>query len=216
MVVAYQRGRRGGAFLFGLYCFVGMSTDVIQAWIAETRARAVGGCCFVVQSASDIALWQVLAIAALVLGVVFAHRTRTLSRTAATILEAAGAYSLGSLPLALTFQIDPRWLPFEAVHAPTEIHASIVLLQSVLAGLVVACRGTRSLRLPAAAGLIAGVGLLTVLFDDLSTLVRVPLYGWTYWPQSSVLVPAAGAALVLLVALARRAFTAVSARSQAI
>lgn len=206
MVVAVQRGGRSAAFVFAVYCVVGMGLDVIQTWIAEESARMNGGCCFVVQSTAQVALWQLPAIAGLALAPTIANRLRAMSRPAHTILEAAGIYSLASLPVfTMMIFVDPGVAPFEAVHAPVALHASIVILQGLLAGLVVAYRGTNSLRMPVAAGLVAIVGLLTVLFDDLSTLIKVPLYGWTYWPQSIVLVPAASAALVVLVLLARRA-----------
>lgn len=205
MAAAMGVGGRRAAAIFAVYCAIGMVTDVAQAWFEEQRVRSLGDCCYVLRSATEVALWQTLTIAGLVIGGRLTSRLPTWSVHTRAALESAGAYALASLPMLVVFPVyDPRVTPFLVWQAPEEWHVAIVVVQSALAGLVLAYRSTKVSALVAAAA-IGLIGFVTVAFADLSTWLHVPLHGWTYWPQSLVLVPLAGAAIALIMLAGRLA-----------
>jgi|GEM_PF-6363212 len=203
MVLARCFGGRRGAALFAVYCLAGTVADTAQAWIREEQARGAG-CCIVIAPTIEVALWQVPALAGLILGLRLRPPLFATNRAAQVTLEAAGVYALASLPVVFQIPLyDPRVLPFEITHL--EWHVPVVLIASACAALVMALRRPPGLGPLRAASLMATIGLLTVAFDDLSTWLHVPLHGWTYSPQSLVLVPLASAGIALMFLAASRA-----------
>jgi hypothetical protein len=206
MAVARALGAGRSAALFALYCLIAVVMDTAQAWLDEQRVRNLGSCCFVVRSTTEVALWQGLTVMGLVLGLAVAPRLPKWSERVRGALEAAGVYALASLPILFLFPVyDPRAAPFLVLQAQQEWHGAVVIGQSALAGVVLASRRSTDVGALAAASAVALIGFLTVAFADLSTWLHVPLHGWTYWPQSLVVVPLTGAVVTLL-------FVAVAAR----
>jgi hypothetical protein len=204
MAVAKTLGAGRAAALFALYCLLGILMTTAQAWLEEERVRGAGSCCFVVRSTVEVALWQALSLGGLVIGLVLAPRIAAWSWRTRGPLEAAGVYALASLPILVLFPVyDPRVAPFLVLQAPQEWHATIVLVQSTLAGSVLALRSMH-LSILSAASAVALAGVVSVAFADLSTWLHVPLHGWTYWPQSLVFVPLAGFGVALLIVAVAR------------
>ena len=204
MAVAKYFGGRRGAALFATYVVIGVVITIAQAWLEEERVRGAGECCYVVRSTIEVALWQGLAVAGLLVGSVAERRAPAWVHPTRPALEAAGVYALASLPIFFLFPFyDPRVAPFMVLQAPDEWHIALVAIESAAAGLVIAVRRRSDLSSLTAVAALASIGFLTVAFADLSTWLHVPLHGWTYTPQSLVFVPlaGAGAALVLVTIL---------------
>ena len=205
MLIARGRGGRA-SLIFGAYCTVGMLADITEASRQEEAARACGSGCFVTISAVQTALWQIPAAVGLLLGwILGARRPRFVERTVAP-LEAAGAYAASALAvMALVPVFDPRVVPFLSVGLPAERHAALAVFEASVAAIVLAIRARGRVSVRAGVLLIACASFLSVAFADLSTWLHVPLHGWTYWPQSLVLVPVASAGTALVIVTALRA-----------
>src|SRR2546428_11675580 len=203
-VVARAAGGPLGVVAFSAYLAAGATITVGGEAFYE---RAIQGSSFyfISVSAGQLALWQLASAVAVIAGSLAGPRYAHDERGTNAFLEAAGAYSLASLPLVFVGgPVDPRLAPYN-VFGPAATHVALVAAQAILAGVVFAWRWHGPLRPLALAGGFALIGLVNVMPEDFTTLVGAIRFNWTeYWPRSLMLVPSATALTVVAVAALAR------------
>jgi hypothetical protein len=199
-VIAYSRGGLAAFFFVAILAAL-LAASVLLPFVAVgAAALSLPADLHGLTPAAAIGLSLVPAVPALLIGLFVAARFVGRRPRSVPALRAAGAYYVTGVAMSLPIpQLDLRLtLPFSATYLPDVWHAAVVVALAIAAGLVL--EPHRPIKESAA---VAGaIGLAGAAAGEVSALVGIP---GGYWPVSLVAVPAATAAVAVIVVIARRA-----------